>query len=140
MGKSYLRREKGSELSHDELDDTRAPEINQTTHGLAVGDLVYRDSATSWAKAQANAASTLADGIVVHVEDSNNCSVSTVDGTWITISSHGFGATGTALYLSQGTAGLITATEPSNGYVQPVGKVIDTNTVLFRLGAIASLT
>lgn len=141
MGKrDNLRRDKGSALTHDQLDDMFAPEINQATHGFAVGDLVYRDSATTWAKAQADAEATLADGIVCDVEDANNCSVNTEDGAWVEITTHGFGATGTKLYCSQGTAGLITATAPTSGFIQAVGKVIDANTVLFRLGAVAEFS
>lgn len=132
-----LRRDKGTALTHDQLDDNFAVEINQATHGMVVGDLVYRSSSTAWADAKADAESTLTDGIVVDVEDTNNYSVATMDGTLVTITTHGFGATGTKLYLSQGTAALITATAPTSGFIQAVGKVIDTNTILFRLGAIA---
>ena len=132
-----LRRDKGSELTHDQLDDNFASEINQATHGMVVGDLVYRSSATAWADAKADAEATLADGVVVDVEDTNNYSVATLDGTLVTLTSHGFGATGTKLYLSQATAALITATAPTSGLLQPVGKVIDTNTILFRLGNVA---
>lgn len=132
-----LRRDKGSALTWDQLDDNFAVEINQATHGMVVGDLVYRSGASAWADAKADAEATLADGIVVDVEDTNNYSVATIDGTLVTITTHGFGATGTKLYLSQGTAALITATQPDNGFVQAVGKVIDTNTILFRLGSIA---
>ena len=131
------RRGKGSTLTFDELDDNFAAEINQATHGFSVGDLVYRSGASAWTKAKADAEATLTDGIVVDVEDTNNCSVTVSDGMMVTISAHGFGATGTKLYTSQGTAGLITASAPVTGYVQPIGKVIDTNTILFRLGSIA---
>jgi hypothetical protein len=132
-----LQRDKGSELTHDQLDDNFAAELNQGSHGFAVGDLVYRSGASAWTDAQSDAEATLADGIVVDVEDADNCSVVTIDGTLVTITSHGFGATGTKLYLSQGTAALITATPPTAGLLQPVGKVVDTNTILFRLGHVA---
>jgi hypothetical protein len=133
---TLLRRDKGSALTWDQLDDWAAPEINQTTHGFAVGDLVYRDSATTWAKAQADAEATLADGIVIHVEDANNCSVVTKDGTQVTITTHGL-TVPDAIYLSQSVAGAATSTIPANGLIQQVGKAIDANTIIFRLGATA---
>ena len=134
MADLTLRRDKGTTLTHDELDDNFAGEINQATHGMDVGDLVYRSSSTAWADAKGDAEATLAEGIVVDVEDTNNYSVATIDGTQVTITTHGFGATGTKLYLSQGTAALITATAPTSGLIQPIGSVIDTNTIRFSLG------
>ena len=134
MADLTLRRDKGTTLTHDELDDNFAGELNQASHAMVVGDLVYRSGATAWSDARANSEATLAEGIVVDVEDANNLSVTTLDGTQVTITAHGFGATGTKLYLSQGTAALITATAPTSGLIQPIGSVIDTNTIRFSLG------
>jgi hypothetical protein len=78
----------------------------------------------------------LADGIVVHVEDANNCSVATRDGTQVTITSHGL-TVPDPIYLSQGTPGALTSTEPTSGLIQQAGKAIDANTIIFRLGATA---
>ena len=46
-------------------------DITQSSHGFAVKDAI-RHNGTSWVKAQANATSTLALGIVTAVADSNN--------------------------------------------------------------------
>lgn len=132
-----LRRGKGTSLTWDELDDNFAPEQNQTSHGFAVGDLIYRDSATTWAKAIATSVSTLATGVVVHVEDANNFSVLRKSGGMVPESSHGFGGFGTLLYLSQGSAGDPTATKPTSGHIQPVGIVEDANNWEFRKGLLS---
>ena len=129
-----LRRGKGSALTHDELDDNFAEELNQAGHAFSVGDVVYRSGSSAWTKAQADAAGTLADGIVVDVEDSDNCSIVTKDGTVVGVTAHGLGATGTVIYLSQGTAGDMTPTKPTSGYIQPIGRVIDANNMVFRIG------
>jgi hypothetical protein len=132
-----LRRDKGSALTHDELDDWVAPELAQTSHGLAVGDLVYRSSATAWSKAIATAEATLAEGIVVNVEDVDNLSVVTIDGSVITLAAHGLGAVGTVLYLDQSTAGDIATSKPSDGFRQMVGKIISADEIIFRLGPLS---
>jgi hypothetical protein len=83
-------------------------EITQTTHGLAVGDIVRLNGST-WQKAQANsAANAEALGIVADVPDANTF-VLHYGGRITGLS--GLSA-GTVYYLDDDTAGLLTATEP----------------------------
>ena len=49
-------------------------EITQSSHGLAVKDAI-RHNGSAWVKAQANATTTLALGIVTAVADSNNFTI-----------------------------------------------------------------
>lgn len=101
----------------------------QLAHGLSVGNLVYRNAST-WTKARANADTTLAEALVVSVSDANNFRLVYIGPGEATYTAHGLGSAGTKLYLSQGTAGLMTATAPTSGIRQQVGKVKDTNTLI----------
>ena len=101
----------------------------QSSHGLSVGNLVYANAGT-WTKARANADTTLAEALVVTVEDVNNLRVVYIGPGETTYTAHALGAAGTKLYLSQGTAGLMTATAPTSGIRQQVGKVKDANTLI----------
>jgi len=128
-----LRRVIGDELEHVELDDNFAVQYSHS-NTFSVGDLVYPDTLTTWAKAQADAEASLAVGVIVDVSG-DDFSVLTLDGMWYTSTSHGFAVTA-KLYLSTSSAGDLTATEPTSGFIQPVGSVIDANTLVFRLGFI----
>lgn len=85
-------------------------DITQTAHGLSVGDVVRLDG-TDYAKAQADSeANAEAVGIVIAVANSNNFTVQT--GGFVSgLSSL---AAGTVYYLDDDTAGLLTATEPTD--------------------------
>lgn len=90
--------------------DSISKSISQTSHGCSVGDVVYY-TGSAWAKAKADTsanAETL--GIVSAVADAN-----TFTATFSGYISGLSGLTaGTVYFLSAGTAGLLTATEPSS--------------------------
>lgn len=124
---------KGSELTFDELDGNfGTKKMTQASHGFSVGDVLYRDSDTTMAKAQANAKATCGEvWLTFHVIDANTYWIvaSTHLVTW---TAHGLGSGGTRLWLSQSTAGAMVTTEPTSGLIQPLGEVVDTNTILWR--------
>lgn len=83
--------------------------INQTSHGFAVGDVLYHNG-SFYAKAKADAESTAeVIGIVTTVTDSNNF-ILTAYGFCSGLSSLTAGA---VYFLSPSTAGAITTTQPS---------------------------
>ena len=84
-------------------------DITQSSHGFSVKDCI-RHNGSSWVKAQANVATTLALGVVTEVADSNTFTVA--QSGRFTISSHGL-TVGQWYYLDASTAGALTATEPS---------------------------
>ena len=83
-------------------------DITQSSHGFAVKDAI-RHNGSAWVKAQANAASTLALGIVTAVADSNNFTIA--QSGRFELSSHGL-TVGQWFYLDASNAGGLTATEP----------------------------
>ena len=84
-------------------------EITQSSHGLAVKDAV-RHNGSAWVKAQANATTTLALGIVTAVADSNTFTVA--QSGRFELSSHGL-TVGQWYYLSASAAGGLVTTEPT---------------------------
>ena len=84
-------------------------DITQSSHGLAVKDAV-RHNGSAWVKAQANATTTLALGIVTAVADSNNFTVA--QSGRFELSSHGL-TVGQWYYLSASAAGGLVTTEPT---------------------------
>ena len=84
-------------------------EVTPSSHGFSAKDCI-RHNGSSWVKAQANAATTLALGVVTEVADSNTFTVA--QSGRFTISSHGL-TVGQWYYLDASTAGALTATEPS---------------------------
>jgi hypothetical protein len=103
--------------------------IAQTGHGLAVGDVI-RHNGTAYVKAQADAvANAEVAGIVSAVADTNNFTLLT-DGR---ISGLSGLTAGNVYFLSPGTAGALTTTEPSNvGQVsKPVLTAVSTTVGLF---------
>lgn len=99
--------------------------VTQSSHGLSVGNLVYTTGST-YAKAKADADSTSeVVGIVSAVADSNNFTL-TLGGYVSGLS--GLTA-GTTYYLSDSSAGALTATEPSTaGYISKPVLVADSTT------------
>ena len=83
-------------------------DITQSSHGFAVKDAI-RHNGTSWVKAQANATTTLALGIVTAVADSNNFTIA--QSGRFELSSHGL-TVGQWYYLSAAAAGGLVTTEP----------------------------
>lgn len=86
--------------------------VNQTSHGLSVGDIVRSNgTAGQFTKAQADsAANAEVIGIVTVVTDANNFTVTTEG--YITTGVPAATA-GTVFFLSPSTAGALTSTEPS---------------------------
>ena len=84
-------------------------DITQSSHGFAVKDAV-RHNGSAWVKAQANATTTLALGIVTAVADSNNFTVA--QSGRFELSSHGL-TVGQWYYLSASAAGGLVTTEPA---------------------------
>ena len=85
-------------------------DITQSSHGFSVKDAI-RHNGSAWVKAQANATTTLALGIVTAVPDSNNFTVA--QSGRFELSSHGITPVGQWFYLSASSAGGLTATEPT---------------------------
>jgi hypothetical protein len=100
-------------------------DITQTGHGLSVGD-VLRLSGTSYVKAQANSeVNAEAVGIVSAVAGANDFTL-TIGGYITGLSSLTAGA---VYYLSDTTAGALTATEPADvGEVSKPLLIADTTT------------
>ena len=84
-------------------------EITQSSHGLAVKDAI-RHNGSAWVKAQANATTTLALGIVTAGADSNTFTVA--QSGRFELSSHGL-TVGQWYYLSASAAGGLVTTEPT---------------------------
>ena len=84
-------------------------DITQSSHGLAVKDAV-RHNGSAWVKAQANATTTLALGIVTAVADSNTFTIA--QSGRFELSSHGL-TVGQWYYLSASAAGGLVTTEPT---------------------------
>ncbi|MBR19388.1 MAG: hypothetical protein CMA64_04475 [Euryarchaeota archaeon] len=84
-------------------------DITQSSHGFAVKDAI-RHNGSAWVKAQANAATTLALGIVTAVADSNTFTVA--QSGRFELSSHGL-TVGQWYYLSASAAGGLVTTEPT---------------------------
>jgi hypothetical protein len=104
--------------------------ITQAAHGFAAGDAVYQ-SAGTWAKAIATAEATLADGVVVSTPDTSTAHIAL--GGLAKVPAHGFTPLGATLWMSQGTAGLLTTSEPGSGLKQRVATVIDASTLQLHL-------
>lgn len=103
--------------------------VTQAAHGLAVKDWLKLASAT-WAKAQATAGNLSLPAVVTSVTSTSKFRAVT-DGA-ANLPSHGYGAAGTTLWLSQATAGAVVTTEPSTGLAQQVGTVLDADHVLVQ--------
>ena len=84
-------------------------DITQSSHGFAVKDAI-RHNGSSWVKAQANATTTLALGIVTKVADTNTFTIA--QSGRFELSSHGL-TVGQWYYLSADAAGGLVTTEPS---------------------------
>ena len=88
--------------------------VTQTSHGLAVGDVIYNNG-TNYVKAQANATGTLGLFVVSAVADANTFTA-TFSGK-ITLSSL---TAGEYYFVSNSTVGAYVATEPTSGYSNPI--------------------
>ena len=99
--------------------------VTQASHGFTVlTGLRYNGS--SWVTALADAETTLADGVVVAVLDTNNFIIA--ESGYFNVPSHGKTPVGDWFFLSAATPGLLTATAPDE-FVQPLIRVLDANTI-----------
>lgn len=103
--------------------ESTTQEVTQASHGFVAGDWLYRNSGGSYAKAQADDPNTSdVIGMVTAVEDVNT----------FTICTHGFSgvngteADGSALFLSNTTAGADTDTKPTTGVQKNLGFIVGT--------------
>ena len=131
---------KGADLTPTEADELFKPVFTQTTHGVVVGDIVRRSSLANHTKAQADSEDNIGVGlsIVAYQPDANTLGVIRHGMHHaITITAHSLGSFGTTLWLSQATAGLITATEPGSGLKVYLGFVLDANTIMWEPGLYA---
>ncbi len=123
---------RGADHDPNEADELFSPKYGQTTHGFSIGDILRRTNITDHTEAQADTEANLGHGrkIVIDVVDANNfTAIRAGNHHAITITSHGLGSFGTTLWLSQATAGLITATEPITGLRLYLGIILDANTI-----------
>ena len=122
----------GADLTPAQADGNFARNV-VTSNTFSEGDLVYFTTGSAWALARANADTTLCDGVIIEASGTEFW-VATIDGTIVDATTHGYGTAGQFIYLSQGTAGDGTATQPTSGLVQPVGKAITNDVFIFRVG------
>ena len=103
-------------------------DITQATHGLAVTDAVRLDSSGDYVKAKADAGGTLGVFIVVAVDGANDFTVG-LTGHY-TDAGHGL-TIGDYYFVSEATAGLLTATEPvAPNFSNPLVLVEDADTLV----------
>lgn len=107
--------------------------VTQSSHGFVVGDVIYRTSGGAYAKARADAASTLGSFVVTHYLTSSSFVMAAAGGTY-RFASHGM-TVGATLYLSAGTAGDWTETAPSTStqFVVVLGTVISADEINLTL-------
>lgn len=122
-------------LSSAEYDGNFFATSAQTSHGRSQGDAVYPDSSGDWQGAIATGVATLARAVVQYSIDSDNLMVLVVPGT-VSSPSHGW-TVGSSLYLSQSSAGAVTATKPSSGWIQLLGYVLDSDNWVFQPGPVS---
>lgn len=101
-------------------------DVNQAGHGFSVNDVIRLSGTSTYTKAQADsAANAEAIGIVVAVADTDNFTVQQAGHA----TSLGTLTANTVYFLSEATAGLLTATEPSGvGEISKPILVTDTTT------------
>lgn len=132
--KAYVSTGTASSADWEQIDGTAggagaSSDINQSTHGFAVGDLTYY-TGSAYAKAKADAAATAeVIGIVSAVADTDNFTLLYI-GAVTGLS--GLTA-GTVYFLSASSAGAMTATEPTTtGYIsKPVFVATSTTAGVF---------
>jgi len=98
--------------------------ISQPSHGFIDGQPVFYNG-SEWALAKADAAETLGTHIVKAVDVDNFKAVQS--GVLIGMS----GLTpGGYYFVSESTLGLLTSTEPSTGFSNPVGQALSANSLM----------
>jgi len=99
-------------------------DLNQASPTLAVMDAVYHDG-SDWQKAQADDPDTLGTHIVVSKATDD---YELAQAGRVTVTAHGL-TVGEYYFVSDITAGLLTSTEPSDNYSNPLVYIEDANTV-----------
>jgi hypothetical protein len=94
-----------------------------------VGEWVKATSGT-WGKAQADAEANLSFPAVVTAALGGTSYQVALPGAKANLPAHGLGTAGTKVWLSQATAGAATATEPTSGLAQQLGKVFDADHII----------
>ena len=101
--------------------------IQQTAHGLSVGNVVYLKSDGKYAKAFGEDSERIeVVGIITEVTDANNFII-TVSGEFQTTGYNGY-PNGTVLYLSDTTAGALT--DAPTEYIKPIAIKISTGILI----------
>ena len=136
------RQSKGSKLTKAEADAAIGlARVSKTAHGLVQGNVVRESAIDTYVKAKADTEANLGVGLafVFNKLDANNYSIARAGTSrHLPFAAHGLaGSFGTKLYLSQGTAGLITVTRPSSGWIVYLGYLVRNDTIGWEPGAIA---
>lgn len=134
------RESKGSALTCAQFDELgEAPPITQSSHGLSVGEVVKESSLDTYTKATGDTWANLGKGggLVVHVSSVDKFVLL----RWgahqaVTITGHGLGSFGQAVWLSDSVAGALTATEPEPANMEAIycAYVKDANTIMWEPG------
>jgi hypothetical protein len=107
--------------------------VHQVAHGLSVGNVIYCSGANTYAKAKADALATSdVIGVVSTVIGADDF-VFCAEGTMVT--GVPAVAAGTVLFLSDATAGLLTATEPNTvGHISIPMAIVTENATSMIVG------
>ncbi len=136
------RESKGSRLTKAEADAAIGlARVSDVAHGLVQGNVVRESALNTYTKAQADSETNLGVGLAFVFDklDADNFSVARAGTSrHLSFTAHGLaGGFGTKLYLSQGTAGLITVTRPTSGWIVYLGYIVGDDTIGWEPGAIA---
>jgi hypothetical protein len=102
--------------------------LTQSGHGFTAGKAIYLSGST-YTLSNSDTGSTAE--VIGVVRDISGDDFTVVYDGKATITSHGFGTSGDALYLSGSSN--VSNTEPSTGVSKPVGYVVDANTILVKV-------
>lgn len=100
--------------------------VNSTSHGFVSKDVLYLNGG-SYSKAQADASTTLSDPPLIVLQSNDDWFIAAYGPTICDMPSHGL-TVGSVYYLSDSTAGALTATEPTV-YSNPIVKALTSDRV-----------
>lgn len=122
---------------------------NANAGAAVIGEPVYISAAGSFDKARANASGTTkAIGLVLTASIASGVSgtiqkdgtFTATAGQWDTVTGGTGGLTaGSIYYLSEATAGRLTTTAPTSGYILPIGIALSTTDFEISIGAYCPL-
>ncbi len=113
--------------------------VTQAAHGFSVGHIIQL-TGSSWALADRDAGTTVADAIVSAVADANNFTVVLIGkvtlttGQWDSRTGDAGGLTAGDYYWLSSTAGGLTKTQPTSGVAQCLGVALSTTVMLVNIG------